>query len=510
MPAQDAGSTPVVVPLPAEIDLTTQDRVCDRLYAAFTSGARVVVADFTGTIFCDCSSLRAVLAVRGRAAARNAQLVFAIPPGGPVHRLAQLMGLDRLVRVYPGAGEAAKQARPDAGEATGSLARRRAEPVVADIIDLIWTDHRHIRHWAAWLGELDHQDGDRASHPELVMTWQTLAALIDLHMLAEDEICGPAVFGTGPQGRAAARQARDDHEDIREIIRETSLQQPGSPLWWRLATAAVSAWTSQADRQEHRILPDFAARTGAAQREALCRQWRAFMEARIRDQIPDAPSRVAACQLRRTRRFPGVPQVAAVIFDPLSCTCPDCDKASGRILPVLSVRQRQAPPRPLASSAAPGSLAPPAAPGLPVVRISERVIARVVGDGYADMANVQLLDPASRALRIIAQDGFRSQFLEFFEIVRGEESACGLALAQARPVWVPDVARSPVFAGTAAEQVMLGAGSRSVASVPVLAKDGHLIAMISAHRREPGPWTDPQRRHLEGLAAQTGRLLSRW
>lgn len=41
-------SRTVVVPLDAEIDLTNRDDVYDRLYAAFVSGAVIVVADFTG------------------------------------------------------------------------------------------------------------------------------------------------------------------------------------------------------------------------------------------------------------------------------------------------------------------------------------------------------------------------------------------------------------------------------------------------------------------------------
>jgi GAF domain-containing protein len=73
---------------------------------------------------------------------------------------------------------------------------------------------------------------------------------------------------------------------------------------------------------------------------------------------------------------------------------------------------------------------------------------------------------------------------------------------------VPDVAGSPIFAGTPARDVMLSAGSRSVASVPVRADDGSLI-VVSAHRRKPGPWTEPQRSTVEGVATQTAQLLSR-
>ena len=137
-----------------------------------------------------------------------------------------------------------------------------------------------------------------------------------------------------------------------------------------------------------------------------------------------------------------------------------------------------------------------------------QAVAELVGEGHADMATVQLADQPNGVLRMIAHQGFRRRFLDFFEFVHDEESPGGLALATGRPVLVPDVARSPIFAGTPARDVMLSAGSRSVASVPVRADDGSLI-VVSAHRRKPGPWTKPQRSTVEGVATATAQLLSR-
>jgi len=45
--------------------------------------------------------------------------------------------------------------------------------------------------------------------------------------------------GTGPHGRHLAREARDAHRDIDEIIRETSHYPPGSALWWAQPAATV-------------------------------------------------------------------------------------------------------------------------------------------------------------------------------------------------------------------------------------------------------------------------------
>jgi anti-anti-sigma regulatory factor len=98
---------PVVVALPAEIDLINREQAYDRLYAAFISGTAVVIADFTNTTFCDCGSLRRLLTVQHRVAGHGVQLRLAIPCGSPVRRVADLLGLSSQLLIYPGTGEAA-------------------------------------------------------------------------------------------------------------------------------------------------------------------------------------------------------------------------------------------------------------------------------------------------------------------------------------------------------------------------------------------------------------------
>jgi anti-anti-sigma regulatory factor len=321
---------PVIVRLPAQIDITSAERAYDRLYAAFASGASVVIADFTATMFCDCSSLRRLAAIQNRAAARDAQLRLAIPPGGPVHRVAQLMDLDHLLPVFPSSQEAAAAGPVPRLNAPGLPRRPRRTATMADIIDLGGASRLHILRWQAQLGQLRRQRCDPASRPELGATWDTLASLIDLHMRAEDEICGPAIYGRTAEGMALAREAEDAHEDIREMIHETSLHPPGSPQWWHLATTTLSAWARQCDHEEHGPPAGYRRRADPALRRELGRRWRAFREACIRDQsYPDAPSQLPTCQLRQAR--PATPRLADPAFSPLACTCRACTQALARI-----------------------------------------------------------------------------------------------------------------------------------------------------------------------------------
>jgi GAF domain-containing protein len=125
----------------------------------------------------------------------------------------------------------------------------------------------------------------------------------------------------------------------------------------------------------------------------------------------------------------------------------------------------------------------------------------------APMATAQLLDPHLAALRLVAHRGFGSEFLDFFAVVDDAASACGRALLQAQPVWVSDTARSPVFAGTEALAMLLDAGSRAVASVPVTSPTGTVIGMISPHHSQPVEWATTRARELERLARLTGRVL---
>jgi anti-anti-sigma factor len=95
-----------MVTLPAEIDLTNCEQVYDRLYVTFAAGTAVVIADLTATRFCDCGSLRGLLTVQQRAAARGGQLRLVIPPGGLVRRVADLTGLGHRLHAYSSAREA--------------------------------------------------------------------------------------------------------------------------------------------------------------------------------------------------------------------------------------------------------------------------------------------------------------------------------------------------------------------------------------------------------------------
>lgn len=101
-----ADGAPVVVALPAEIDVTNCDRVHDLLVAAFEPGVEIVIADLTSTFFCDSSGVHAIMRAHERAAAHDIQLWLAVAQDGSVRRVLELTGVGSLMPVYPSLPEA--------------------------------------------------------------------------------------------------------------------------------------------------------------------------------------------------------------------------------------------------------------------------------------------------------------------------------------------------------------------------------------------------------------------
>jgi anti-sigma B factor antagonist len=105
-----APTTPVVVVLPAEIDVTNSELVHDQLVAALTPGVGVVIADMTSTTFCDSSGVHAVIFANEAAAARGVEMRLAVSADGSVQRVLQLIGVSSVMPVYPSLADAMEQA----------------------------------------------------------------------------------------------------------------------------------------------------------------------------------------------------------------------------------------------------------------------------------------------------------------------------------------------------------------------------------------------------------------
>jgi GAF domain-containing protein len=127
----------------------------------------------------------------------------------------------------------------------------------------------------------------------------------------------------------------------------------------------------------------------------------------------------------------------------------------------------------------------------------------------ADMANVQLVDPASGALHIEAQCGFRRPCLEYFDRVCDGQAACGRTFQNRAQVVVDEVAQSPIFLRTPALEVVLDAGVRAVQSTPLILGSGRVLGIISTHWKKPGRPNDGDLRLVHLLACNTAEWIGR-
>jgi anti-sigma B factor antagonist len=106
MADKTAQAVPVVVVLPEEIDVTNSEQVYEQLVEALTPGVDTVVADMTATAFCDSSGVHALMHAHETAAEGGTQLRLAVSAHTSVQRVLQLIGVSRLVPVYPTLEEA--------------------------------------------------------------------------------------------------------------------------------------------------------------------------------------------------------------------------------------------------------------------------------------------------------------------------------------------------------------------------------------------------------------------
>jgi anti-anti-sigma factor len=94
-----AQARPVLVTLPAEIDMANADRVGEQLAAASAPGMKVVLADMTATTFCGSAGIGMLLRACRRAAARGTELRLLVTCPR-VLSVMKIAGVDAVLPIY--------------------------------------------------------------------------------------------------------------------------------------------------------------------------------------------------------------------------------------------------------------------------------------------------------------------------------------------------------------------------------------------------------------------------
>jgi signal transduction histidine kinase/response regulator RpfG family c-di-GMP phosphodiesterase len=126
----------------------------------------------------------------------------------------------------------------------------------------------------------------------------------------------------------------------------------------------------------------------------------------------------------------------------------------------------------------------------------------------ADLGNIQLYNPRIGALEIVAQRGFRKDFLDYFRLVRVDEgSCCAQAMQSGARIIIEDVERDPTYERH--RQVAAAAGYRAVTSTPLKSRDGNILGMLSTHFRLPRGVSERDQRLLDLYARHAADLIER-
>ena len=139
---------------------------------------------------------------------------------------------------------------------------------MADIVDLIYEDHDWFRRHFFYLD-------DARSPEELRAIWEPLAARLDTHAAAEEEIFYPVLLKKGDAGdpEDETEDAIHDHNAIRDAVREAGRHEVGSDAWFEAVGKARTENGEHLDEEEREALPDFRKSTTADVRHELAMRW---------------------------------------------------------------------------------------------------------------------------------------------------------------------------------------------------------------------------------------------
>ncbi|HEX7334768.1 MAG TPA: GAF domain-containing protein, partial [Pyrinomonadaceae bacterium] len=125
----------------------------------------------------------------------------------------------------------------------------------------------------------------------------------------------------------------------------------------------------------------------------------------------------------------------------------------------------------------------------------------------ADFGNIQLFNHQSKALEIVAQRGFKQDFLDHFSKNNEESAACGRAMRQSGRVIIEDVKTDPSFAPH--RHIAASAGFRAVQSTPLFSRSGEVLGMISSHFRQPHRPSEHELRFIDLYAHLAAEFIER-
>lgn len=140
---------------------------------------------------------------------------------------------------------------------------------MTDITQLILDDHETFRRQFAALDTTDDPE-------QLSAIWEPLAALLDVHAVAEEAIFYPQLLRRGDDAEDETVDAVGDHNEIRDGVHEAARHPIGSSQWWKAVRRTRVANSNHMAEEEDDALPDFRRNAPLRVREDLGRRFLEF------------------------------------------------------------------------------------------------------------------------------------------------------------------------------------------------------------------------------------------
>jgi C4-dicarboxylate-specific signal transduction histidine kinase len=137
----------------------------------------------------------------------------------------------------------------------------------------------------------------------------------------------------------------------------------------------------------------------------------------------------------------------------------------------------------------------------------EEALTATIEIQQADFGNVQLCNPESNLLEIVAHRGFNPQFLEYFAEVAHSSAVCGRALQSRSRVVIEDVEIDEQFAPH--RHIASASGFRAVQSTPLFSRGGEFLGVISTYFRRPHRPSERELRLTDLYARQAAEMIER-
>jgi len=137
-----------------------------------------------------------------------------------------------------------------------------------DIIDLVLKDHLKV---AGLFEELT--SAKTAARQKSLFAEVTEA--LEAHATAEEKVLYPRVRKDVPEGKKEARDATEEHDQIRESLKEVQEHEPGTELFALAVDQLIATTKHHVGVEEEELLPDFRANSETEERAELGKRFEA-------------------------------------------------------------------------------------------------------------------------------------------------------------------------------------------------------------------------------------------